>query len=196
MVDELAQERDRLEWLGLFAAQEGLHDGRLHKVLVELELERREAAEDDVLILDRHCIGRSVALHKASECRRTVLGEEIVGAADDELGHERVEFLELLVAELLLLVGRLAIATFGDRVLKVFVEVNLGAEVARVAKVEEREVLVEVVLDRRAREDDAALAVEVVQRRVRLVLCGGGVVSCPALLSKGQPRDAPEFLRR
>jgi len=83
---------------------------------------------------------------RGGRARRTVLAEKVVGPADDELVDLVAEKLHGLVAALLLLVGRLAVATLEDGQLELLVELLLGAEVARVAEVEQREVLVEVVL--------------------------------------------------
>lgn len=105
-----------------------------------------------------------------SEGELTVLGQKIVRAANDELVDLLAQLLERNVAPLLLLVSRFTISALGNGHLELAVKVVLRAEVSRVAKAEQAEVLVEVVLNWRARQNHASLAIDRVEGRVRLVV--------------------------
>lgn len=76
----------------------------------------------------------------------TVFGEEIVGAADDELRYDTTEFLEFLLALCFDSIGGVRITTTDDGILKVLAEVILGTEEIGVCKVQKREVFREIVL--------------------------------------------------
>ena len=56
----------------------------------------------------------------------TVFSQGIVSAPCDELGDQTAHLLELILARLLVLVGRVGIASPDDRVLKIFAEVGAG----------------------------------------------------------------------
>lgn len=76
----------------------------------------------------------------------TVFAQEVVRPANDELVDLDEQILLSLIATFSLFLGCVAIAAFEDRHLKLFVKLLLRAEVARVAKVEQRKVLVQVIL--------------------------------------------------
>lgn len=117
------------------------------KVLVERALERRQPDKHHVLVLDRQ-----------------VLGQDVVCAADDELGHGGGELRELECARGDLGVGGVCVTATENGVLEVLAELGARPEVARVGERQEREVLGQVVLDRGAAQDHAAVALERVQR--------------------------------
>jgi hypothetical protein len=77
---------------------------------------------------------------------RTVFAEEIVGPANHEPIDLFAKRLHRLVALLLLLVGRVAIAALDDGQLELLVELGRRAERARVAEIDEGEVFDKVVL--------------------------------------------------
>lgn len=78
--------------------------------------------------------------------RRTVFAKQVVGAANDELGDECTEFFKLGLALLAILIVRVGVATTDNRQLKVASEVGLAAEEVGVGKVEQREILGQIVL--------------------------------------------------
>ena len=56
----------------------------------------------------------------------TVFSQGIISALCDELGDQTAHLLELFLARLLVLVGRVGIASPDDRVLNFFVKVGVG----------------------------------------------------------------------
>ena len=56
----------------------------------------------------------------------TVFSQGIVSAPYDEFGDQTTHLLELILAHLLVLVGRVGIASPDDRVLNFFVKVGMG----------------------------------------------------------------------
>jgi hypothetical protein len=58
VVAELLEDVDRLQRLRLLAAEERLDLGRGDEEAIELQLERRRLAEDDLLVLDGNCEAR------------------------------------------------------------------------------------------------------------------------------------------
>lgn len=68
MLAELAKGHDRLERLRVLATEERLGRGRGDEVLVEVELESRGSAEDDVLVLDRYCVEYQCGRRREGGC--------------------------------------------------------------------------------------------------------------------------------
>ena len=97
-----------------------------------------------------------------------MIGEEGVGAPQDELIDELPELDALCLALGAILLRRAGLATAQDRVLIVAVEVFLSPKQARVGKVHHRVELIEVILNRRPREQHAPPRREVVERDRRL----------------------------
>ena len=78
--------------------------------------------------------------------RRTILAEKVVRATNDELADALAELAQLGVANVALLLGRVAVSSFQDWQLEILAELLAIAEVRRVRKVQQRKVFVQVVL--------------------------------------------------
>jgi hypothetical protein len=146
MIAELLEHADGDERVGAAFGDGGTYLGRGEELAVEGDLEGRETAEDDVLVLDRDCATGQWCSSTSQPSRRTVLGEEIVGPTNDKFLYERRELAELLLAGLALEFGRIGIAALDDGELIVLAELLSAAEILWQGEVEKREVLGQIVL--------------------------------------------------
>ena len=124
------------------AGERGPGGGPGHELLVQVQLALRQPARDDVL-----------------ELAGQLLLDVPLQAAQQEGPHDAVQPGDQLVVH-----GAVALHHAGQRVAEPVRELLPGAEDVRHEEVHERPQLHEVVLQRRAREQQAALRVEVEQR--------------------------------
>ena len=78
--------------------------------------------------------------------RRTVLGQQIVGPANDEFGDEIAQFLQLLLALCLDCITGIGITTTNNVILEILAEIVLRTKEIRIRKVQKRKVFGEVIL--------------------------------------------------
>ncbi len=138
MVAELLENPDGLERLGSLASEQGLDIRRCEEVVVQIKLERGQVAEHNMLVLDRE-----------------VFGQNVVCAADDEFVDGGKQLGKALVAALPVSLGSIGVAATEDRKLEAFAELQAASEEVGVRKADEGEVLGQIVLDRRAGQDNA-----------------------------------------
>ena len=150
VVAQLLQARDRREDHGGFASRDRLGSLLGEEVAVNHLLQRRELAADDL-----------------DDFRREVLGEDGVGAPQDEFVDELGELPVSLLRERQLLVRGVRLAPVEDRLFKLFVKLAARAQQTGVAKVNHGVKLVEVVLHRGAAQHDPPQARHGPERLVR-----------------------------
>ncbi len=98
MVAKFLEHANGFEGLAAFAAEEGFDIGAADEMVVKVELEGGEVAEDDVLVFSGE-----------------VFGEDVVGSADDEFVDDVEEFFDTFVSSLAVLLTTGRIPTSQDR---------------------------------------------------------------------------------
>lgn len=98
----------------------------------------------------------------------TVFREQIIRPPDNERRDERAELLELFITRLPLRISGVSVATTQDLELEILSKVLTASKILGIGKVEQGKVLGQVVLNRSARQDDAALDVELGEGLERL----------------------------
>ena len=98
-----------------------------------------------------------------------VFGEQCLSAPDDALVDDGGKLEQLLAADLLFGIGCRAVTASNDRYLEAFSELGCRAENSAVDEVNEREVLEQVILNGRARQEDALAGLQLIQRVVGLI---------------------------
>ena len=78
--------------------------------------------------------------------RRTVLGQQIVGSANDEFGDEISQFLQFLLAFCLDFIAGIGITTTNNEVLEILAEIILRTKEIWIRKVQQRKVFGEIIL--------------------------------------------------
>ena len=148
MIAELLQHPDRFQRLTSFPPQQALDIRTVDEILVDVHLKPREVAEDHMFVFHRE-----------------ILGKDIVGPANDEPVDQRRQARETFVPSLPVFVRPIGIAAFEDRQLVRLAKLVPRPQKIRVGKVQQREVLGQIVLDRRSREDHSPLHVQAIECR-------------------------------
>lgn len=90
----------------------------------------------------------------------TVLGEQVIGPANDEAVDEGDQGLQLLIAVGLLLLCRIRVPALQNGILVILAELEPRAQDSWIGKAEKGEVLGEVILNRRAGQQNTALDID------------------------------------
>ena len=117
-----------------------------------------------------------------------VLGQDVVRSSDNELVDFRKKLRQALVAFLQIRICASRISTSQDRYLILLSELQPCAQIPRIGEIQQSEVLRQIVLDRRARQNDALLDVQTIERLERLTLA---ILQAMALITKHQADLVP-----
>ena len=101
----------------------------------------------------------------------TVLGKQIIRPPNQELGHERNQLLQLLLAGFLLFRRSIGISSLQNSILEILPKLQPRTQDTRIRKVQKGEVFSQIILNWRAGEQDASLDIDGIESGVGVVLC-------------------------
>jgi hypothetical protein len=164
VVAKLLQNVDGFEGLRPDTTKKFLDLGRSDEKTIEGELKGTEGTEYDMFVFDGDCMVKPKSDHPSTSdlglWTLTILGQQVIRPPNDKFADQYSQIFQFRIALLLFLVTSISVSSSQNLVLKVLAKVQASTEIGRIGKVEKRKVFREVVLDRRARKDDAALAVD------------------------------------
>jgi hypothetical protein len=100
----------------------------------------------------------------------TVFGQQVVGPSDDKFLNLRRQFLQLSFSQRHLRFTRIRIASSENRQFIRLAKLGSVTQVIRIGEVEKGEIFGQVVLDRRARQDDSPFTVDPIQSCISLIV--------------------------